>query len=149
MKTNLFLLIFLISSIGYAQNNHIVKTEDGRRVLLKADFTWEYTDTENVVENSPDTNIPKSKESTHCNLTEDFVEPKLDQKIQSQLKKGRATISFVKKKVAKDYNCEVADVLLLSVSEQKSKAVYHLCANGKEVVYKRVGTTIIQKERFF
>tara|TARA_R110002073_G_scaffold39242_3_gene111990 strand:+ start:101 stop:349 length:249 start_codon:yes stop_codon:yes gene_type:complete len=82
-------------------------------------------------------------------LDEDFAEPKLDKKIQAQLKKGRATISFVKKKVAKDYNCEVADVLLLSVSEQKSKAGCHFCANGKEVTYKRIGTTIIKKEKLF
>jgi len=142
MKTYFFFLIFLISSISFAQNNHIVKTEDGRRVLLKADFTWEYID-------ASTTNIPKSKERTTCNLTEDFVEPKLDNKIQAQLKKGRATMNHVKVKVAKDYNCEVADVLLLSVSEQKSKAVYHFCANGKEVIYKRIGTTIIKKVKFY
>ena len=82
-------------------------------------------------------------------MTEGFVEPKLDQKIQAQLKKGRATINHVKKKVAKDNNCEVADVLLLSVSEQKAKAVYHFCAKGKEVTYKRIGTTIIKKEKVF
>jgi len=142
MKTYFFLLIFLISSIGFAQNNHIVKTEDGRRVLLKADFTWEYID-------ASTTNIPKSKESTRCNLAEDFIEPKLDKKIQAQLKKGRATMNYVKEKVAKDYNCEEADVLLLSVSEQKSKAVYHFCANGKEVTYKRIGTTVIKKAKIF
>jgi len=149
MKTYFFLLIFLISSIGFAQNNHIVKTEDGRRVLLKADFTWEYIDAEYSVANGSVMNISKSKESTSCNLAEDFVEPKLDKKIQAQLKKGRATMNHVKTKVAKDYNCEEADVLLLSVSEQKSKAVYHFCANGKEVTYKRVGTTIIKKAEVF
>ena len=142
MKTYFSLLLFLISFMGFAQNNHIVKTEDGRRVLLKADFTWEYID-------ASTTNISKSKESTNCNLTEDFVEPKLDKKIQAQLKKGRATMSHVKKKVAKDNECTVEDVILLSASEYKSKAVYHFCANGKEVIYKRVGTTIIKKEKFF
>ena len=145
MKTYFLLFAFLISFIGFAQDNHIVKTEDGRYVQLKADFTWEYID----AENTSVTSISKLKESTGCNLAEDFTEPKLDKKIQAQLKRGRATISHVKKKVAKDYNCEVANVLLLSVSEQKSKAVYHFCANGKEVTYKRIGNTIIKKEKFF
>tara|TARA_R110002126_G_scaffold203687_4_gene351192 strand:- start:286 stop:735 length:450 start_codon:yes stop_codon:yes gene_type:complete len=149
MKTCFFLSLFLIFSIGFAQNNHIVKTEDGRRVLLKTDFTWEYIDAEKSVTNGSAMNIPKSKESTSCNLAEDFVEPKLDKKIQAQLKRGRATISHVKKKVAKDYNCSVDDVLLLSVSEQKAKGVYHLCANGKKVAYKRIGNTIIKKEKLF
>lgn len=145
MKTYIFLLIFLISSIGFAQDNHIVKTDDGRRVLLKADFTWEYIDAESTLIAS----VSKSKESTSCNLADDFTEPKLNKKIQAQLKKGRATMSHVKKKVAKDYNCTTENVLLLSVSEQKSKAVYHFCANGKKVAYKRIGNTIIKKEKLF
>ena len=149
MKTYFLLLIFLISFIGFAQNNHILKTENGRHVELKPDFTWAYIDAENTVAYGFSKDVSKSKKTTSCNLTDDFVEPKLDQKIQAQLKKGRATINHVKKKVAKDYKCEVADVLLLSFSEQKVKAVYHFCVKGKEVTYKRVGTTIIKKERFF
>lgn len=141
----MLLVVCLISSIGFAQNSHIVNTEDGKRVLLKADFTWEYI----AADSTAVTSISKPKESTTCNLTEDFVEPKLDKKIQAQLKRGRATISHVKQKVAKDYNCAVGDVFLLSVSEHKSKAVYHLCANGKKVTYKRIGNTIIKKEQFF
>ena len=65
------------------------------------------------------------------------------------MKKGRATISHVKKKVAKDNNCTVDDVLLLSASEQKSKAVYHFCANGKEVTYKRIVLLLLKKRSFF
>ncbi|GAA3632561.1 DUF3157 family protein [Flavivirga jejuensis] len=149
MKTAFFFLLFTISFIGLAQNNHIVKTEDGRRVLLKADFTWEYIDAEGSVENIPVTNISKSKENTKCHLAEDFVEPKLNNKIQSQLKKGRATIGHIKKKVAKDYNCNVDDVLLLSFSEQKSKGVYHFCASGTKVAYKRIGNSIIKSGKLF
>ena len=149
MKTSFFILLFVISGIGFAQNNHIVKTEDGRRVLLKADFTWEYIDAENIKTNSNTKEISKPEVSKDCNIIDGFEEPKLDKKIQNQLKKGRATISHVKKKVAKDNNCTVDDVLLLSASEQKSKAVYHFCANGKEVTYKRIGTTVIKKAKFF
>lgn len=145
MKFSFFLFLFIFSSFGFAQNNHIVNTEDGRRVLLKADFTWEYIDAENTSATSTSNPI----KSAGCDLAEDFQEPKLDNKIQAQLKRGRATINHVKKKVAKDYNCSVDDVLLLSVSEQKAKGVYHLCANGKKVAYKRVGNTIIKKEKLF
>lgn len=145
MKTSFFILLFILSSFGFSQNNYIVKTEDGRRVLLKADFTWEYID----ANNSDSANGLITKESNVCNLAEDFVEPDLNNKIQAQLKKGRATIKHVKEKVAKDNNCTVDDVLLLTVSEQKSKAQYTFCVNGKKVKYKRVGNTIIKHQKLF
>ncbi|WJJ97226.1 DUF3157 family protein [Algibacter luteus] len=150
MKTYFFILLFLISAISFAQNNHIVKTEDGRRVLLKADFTWEYIDAEApAVNNLPVEVQSQVSKSSECKLTDDFVEPKLDQKIQQQLKKGRATINHIKKKVAKDNNCTLEEVLLLTVSEQKSKGLYTFCANGKLVKYKRVGNTIIKNTKIF
>ncbi|MEP5338923.1 MAG: DUF3157 family protein [Algibacter sp.] len=141
MKKCLLVLVLLISFIGFSQDNHIVKTEDGRRVLLKADFTWEYIDI-----NSPVIDTATKKDS--CNIEEGFEEPKLDSKIQSQLKRGHATIDHVKKKVAKDYKCDVTDVLLLKFSEQKAKAVYHFCANGKKATYKRIGNSIIKAPTF-
>jgi hypothetical protein len=156
MKTFFFAFLFLFSAIGFAQNNYIVKTEDGRRVLLKADYTWEFIDLakpdeEIVVTNDISTkeNISESIESKSCDLAQNFVEPKLNKKVQAQLKKGRATMDHVKKKVAKDYNCEVEDVLLLSFSEQKAKGVYHFCAHGTKVTYKRNGHTIIESGHFF
>mgnify|MGYP000034911104 CR=1 FL=1 len=42
MKTHFLLFVFLIYSMSFAQNNYTVKTEYGRRDLLKADFIWEY-----------------------------------------------------------------------------------------------------------
>tara|TARA_R110000868_G_scaffold165660_1_gene399203 strand:- start:3054 stop:3485 length:432 start_codon:yes stop_codon:yes gene_type:complete len=143
------MLLFVISSISFAQNNHIVKTEDGRRILLKADFTWEYIDLESTKTNSIVSDIPKPAKKDACNLADNFEEPKLNKKIQNQLKKGRATISHIKKKVAKDNDCTVEDVLLLSVSEQKSKGIYDFCANGKKVTYKRVGNSIIKNGKLF
>ncbi|SHI66723.1 DUF3157 family protein [Algibacter luteus] len=150
MKVYILLLTFLISAFSIAQNNHIVKTEDGRRVLLKADFTWEYIDAEApAVNNLPVKAKSETHKSSHCKLIDAFVEPKLDQKIQQQLKKGRATINHIKKKVAKDNNCTLEEVLLLTVSEQKSKGLYTFCANGKLVKYKRVGNTIIKNTKIF
>jgi len=144
MKHIVFIFLFVISATGFSQNNYIVKTDDGRRVLLKADYTWEYIDAEASV-NTPS----KLKESNACNLAPDFVEPELDGKIQAQLKKGRATIEHVKEKVAKDYECAVEDVILLSATEQKTKGMYTFCANGKEVKYKRVGNSIIKHQKLF
>lgn len=155
MKTSFFILLFIISGIAFSQNNYIVKTEDGRRVLLKADYTWEYIDAE-----SPKTitdkkqaaevkEISKPADNNGCKLADDFKEPKLDKNIQNQLKKGRATISHIKKRVAKDYDCTVKEVVLLTVSEKKANGVYDFCANGKKVSYKRVGNSIIEKGKFF
>lgn len=137
MKTVSFLFLFIISSMGFAQNNHIVKTDDGRRVLLKTDYTWEYIDLEKPV---PD---------KRCHVAHDFKEPVLDNNIQKQLKKGRATIGHIKQKVAKDFNCEVEDVLLLSASEEKERGTYNFCANGTTVTYKRNGFTIIKSRKLF
>ncbi len=151
MKTFFFLLLVTISYISFAQDNHIVKTENGRRVLLKADFTWEYIDAEKSASNASisATNTLETKGDKDCNLAEGFEEPKLDKKLQAQLKRGRSTMVHVKKKVAKDYNCEVTDVLLVSFSEQKSKGVYHFCINGTKTTYKRIGNSIVKKAKFF
>jgi len=150
---NLFLILLLtISTFAVAQDNHIVKTEDGRRVLLKADFTWEYIDLEvppkatPAKPNKPVATLKKATKS--CNTRQNFTEPKLNSKIQAQLKRGRATITHIKKKVAKDYNCSVDQVLLLSASETKKNGMYDFCANGTKVTYKRVGSSIIQKGKF-
>lgn len=149
MKPTFFIFLFFISGFSFAQNNHIVKTEDGRRVLLKADFTWEYIDLEKPAAVNAVVEASQPLRKDNCNIKAGFEEPKLDSKIQSKLKRGHATIDHVKKKVAKDYKCGVDEVLLLSFSEQKEKAVYHFCANGKKVTYKRVGNSIIKKEKFF
>lgn len=144
MKTTFFIAFFFISAIGITQNNYIVKTDDGRRVLLKADFTWEYIDMQSPVTDSLVKQISKPKISKRCDLAEDFQEPKLNTKIQSQLKKSRSTIDHVKKKVAKDYKCEVEDIILISYKEQKEKGMYDFCAKGTLVTYKRIGGTIIK-----
>jgi len=148
MKTYLLIILFFISFIGFSQNNYIVKTDDGRRVLLKADFTWEYIDSEApTVKNAIEEKV-KEAETNGCNLAQDFIEPELDKNLQMQLKKGRATMDDIKKKVAKDNKCEVEDVILLSASEDRAKGAYDFCANGTKVSYKRNGHTILRKGQF-
>lgn len=142
MKKYILILVLLIAFAGFSQDNYILKTDDGRRVLLKADFTWKYIDTNIAVIES---NVNKQA----CHIEVGFEEPKLNSKIQNQLKRGRAAIDDVKKKVAKDYECDITDVLLLNVSEQKAKALYHFCANGKKATYKRIGNAIIAASSLF
>ncbi len=150
MKYLFILFFFITATFCVAQNNYIVKTDDGRRVLLKADFTWEYIDLEKPNSQQPVAIPPKPKKTVNsCNIPLGFTEPKLNNKIQSQLKRGRASIGHVKKKVAKEFNCAVEDVILLSVSENNESAVYDFCANGTEVSYKRIGKTIIKKGKLF
>jgi len=149
MKYLFILFFFTFSTLSFAQNNHIVKTEDGRRVLLKADFTWEYIDLENPKPEKPVATLPKPEEKNNCNIPLGFTEPKLNSKLQAQLKRGRASITHIKKKVAKDFNCPVNKVLLLSATEKKENGVYEFCADGTNVSYKRVGNTIIKKGKLF
>ena len=135
---------------SFSQNNYIVKTDDGRRVLLKADFTWEYIDAEPKQSETVANETPKVKTiDDTCNLASDFEEPTLDNKTQNQLKKGRATISHVKARVAKDNNCDVEQVVLISAKENKKTGVYQFCANGKSIKYKRVGNTIVKAVKVF
>ncbi|WP_067145191.1 DUF3157 family protein [Pseudotamlana agarivorans] len=149
MKTYIFIFLFSLSFIGFSQNNYIVKTEDGRRVLLKADYTWEYIDAKAPEPNAIEAAVAKNENTEGCQIAADYEEPKLNSKIQSQLKKGRATIDHVKEKVAKDYDCQASEVILLWVKEQKSEAVYMFCAKGTKVKYKRVGNSIIEAGKFF
>ena len=150
MKTCLVIVFLLLSSLGFSQNNLIVKTEDGRRVLLKADFTWEYIDLQPLilVDSGKVKNI-KPLKANSCTVTEDFEEPKLNQKTQNQLKKGRATIKHIKQKVAKDFKCSVEEVVLIKVSETKASGVYVFCANGTKVTYKRMGHSVSKKIEIF
>lgn len=149
MKKIALIALLIVSTFSVAQNNHIVKTEDGRRVLLKADFTWEYIDAEKAKNISDEASVASKKERKKCSVSKDFVEPKLNRKIQGELKKNRATMSHIKKKVAKNHNCSVSDVLLLFISETKQKGRYDFCVNGSKITYKRVGSSIIQKGKYF
>lgn len=148
MKTVFSILIFVLSVTAFSQNNYLLKTEDGRRVLLKSDYTWEYVDMQPLIDSSK-ISMPIPVKEDACKLGKEYIEPKLDSKIQSQLKRGRATIDDIKKKVAKDHNCSPKDVTLLSYVEQKEKGMYNFCAKGNKVSYKRIGHTIIKKGNLF
>ena len=149
MKTYLLFIFVLISTISFAQKGEIVKTEDGRRIFLKSDFTWEFIDTADSTSYSTTQKLLKPINKNACQLGAGYEEPKLDNRIQSKLKRGHATIAYVKKKAAKDNDCTVEEVVLLSFSEQLKKGVYHFCANGTKATYKRLGHTIIKAPSVF
>ena len=160
MKKIIFIAFLWLSFIGYAQDNYIVKTDDGRRVLLKADYTWEYIDIvpekkeyKPRVQTTPKVDSPEPLAvpviSKNCNMGSNFEEPKLDRRVQAYLKKGRATMKDLKKKVAKDFKCESQDVLLLRYKETNSNGNYTFCANGVKVAYKRTGNNFFRKGKLF
>lgn len=133
----------------FAQNSTVVQLKDGRSVLLKPDFTWEYIELTQEKETSSkeltaaeiEAKKPALPTSKSC-VPAGFQEPKPSVKIQSYLKKGRATIAHIKKRVAKNNKCTVDEVTLLSFRETKQKGTYTFCANGQKVRYKRLGNAI-------
>lgn len=143
----LFFICFLLSGICFSQNNYIVKTEDGRRVLLKSDYTWEYIDAD--VSLKTQTKQVNKTNVSNCVLGPDYKEPKLNSSIQSKLKRGKSSMPYIKEKVAKDKGCSINNVYLLSLSESQKKGVYYFCVNGEEVRYKRIGNKIMKARKLF
>lgn len=138
MNKVLFTLAILINITVYSQSL-IAKTEDGRRVLLKKDNTWEFIDAK------PSTEKNSSTEN-NCNADKNFVEPKSEKSINSWLKKFDATTDDLKKHVAVDNNCTVTDVILLNISEQKGNGIYSLCVKGIIMKYRRAGTVFFKAD---
>ncbi|WP_299009800.1 hypothetical protein [uncultured Tenacibaculum sp.] len=71
MKIIYLFFFLLFTSISFGQTL-IAKTEDGRRVILNKDKTWEFIDKVPQETTSSDTKFPD------CNLPSDFKEPKGD-----------------------------------------------------------------------
>ncbi|MFH4966694.1 DUF3157 family protein [Gaetbulibacter sp. M240] len=150
MKTILLILFLGISGIVFAQKGEVVTTEDGRKVILKPDFTWEYLDIKaSKAVAKIETNKSKTDDTESCQLPENFREPHLNSRIQNKLKRGHATIEDIKEKVAKDNNVSVSEVILIAASEQQTKGEYLFCVNGKRLTYKRLGNTIMKKGKLF
>lgn len=76
----------------------------------------------------------------NCELPVDFVEPEGNKKIRKWLKKTDATVEDLKNYAAVDNNCSIADIKVMSLSEQKGNGNYVLCVVGKEMRYRRTGS---------
>lgn len=138
MKKLFISILFIVSSISIAQSA-IATTEDGKRVLLRDNNTWEYIDSNPSKTVNPST-------SSRCNLSADYSEPKLDKKVQSMLKRGDATIEDLRKHISVENDCGLSEVIFLSISEQMGNGMYSVCVKGKEMKYRRVGTAFMKPE---
>lgn len=137
-KIALFTMI-IFASYSMKSQTLIAKTEDGRRVILNKDKSWEFIDAKPVEDNS-------KSNSKICKIGKDFVEPKSDKNVTSWLKKFDATTDDLKKHVAVDNDCTIADVILLNISEQKGNGMYSLCVKGIEIKYRRAGSVFFKAE---
>lgn len=125
MKKLFILSVLLMSTYTFAQNKTAV-TEDGKKVILKSDKTWEYASS--------------TTSENDCVLDANYVEPKSEKGINSWLKKVDATTEDLKKHVAVENDCKVEEVKLLNISEQKGNGMYSLCVKGKKMKYRRTGS---------
>ena len=137
MKKLIICILIILSNLSSAQSK-IATTEDGKRVLLRDNNTWEFIDGNS----KPDTKNPDNK----CNLPANYVEPKPDKSIQSFLKRGDATIEDLRKHIAVENECELTDVKFLRISEQKGNGMYSVCVKGKEMKYRRIGTAFLKAD---
>lgn len=129
----------ILISFSMKSQTLIAKTEDGRRVVLNKDKSWEFID------NKPVETINKS-DNKSCIINKDYVEPKSDRNLYNLLKKGGATTDDLKKHVSVDNECEIKDIVILKISEQMGNAVYILCVKGIEMKYKRIGTAFFKAD---
>ena len=124
---NLFICILLLASTLIFAQNKKATTEDGKKVILKSDNTWEYADME----------LKKSQitaaTTSDCNLGSDFVEKKKNER----LRKFAA--------VDNDYNVE--DIKFINLSESLGNGIYTLCIKGKIIKYKKMGTVFMKADQ--
>jgi len=126
MRHLLIITTLFFSTFCFSQNK-TATTEDGKKVILKSDNTWEYSESSKI-------------SKSDCVLDANYEEPKSDKKVLKWLKKFDATTDDLKKHIAVENDCKVEDVKLLSISEQKGNGMYSLCVNGKKMKYRRMGS---------
>jgi hypothetical protein len=135
MKKSIIILSIFITTLSFGQSI-IAKTEDGRRVILNKDKTWEFIDktVKKINENTSDSD---------CKLPENFKEPK--GKNSFSYKRFEITLKDLKKHVSVDFDCKIDDIIIVKASEQKGNGAYTLCVKGKSVKYRRAGTVFFRQ----
>lgn len=129
MQKSIFVLLsvfFFLSSFG---QDIRATTEDGKKLVLKKDMTWEYE---------------KSATAVACSAETNFKEPVGDKGNQAFLKAVNATVADMKKHVSVDLGVSEKDIVLLELSEQKGNAIYVLCINGNKFKYRRTGSAFFK-----
>lgn len=115
MKNLFTLLILFITTAIYSQTQ-TATTENGKKVILKNDKTWEYVDVKS--------DLPE------CNLEKDAS------KANERLRKHAAV----------ENDCTVKDVKFINLIESLGNGMYSLCIKGKIMKYKKVGTVFMKAD---
>ena len=123
----LFLTGLLFASLISMAQNKKATSEDGKKVILKNDNTWEYVDAKDKKLQTVTTT------NTDCNLDADFVEKKKNERLRKQ--------------VAVENDCNPEDVKFISLTEGMGNGMYSLCVKGKIMKYKKVGTVFMRAEQ--
>lgn len=121
----LFFLGIALFSISLFSQNIKATTENGKKVLLKADKTWSYDDN-------------KSESKNSCNIEAGFKEPKYN--TSGSWKKMGSTVDDLKKHISVDMGVKQDKIILLEVSEQLGNGVYILCVDGQKMKWRRTGS---------
>ena len=125
----LFLLGLTMLSVCAFGQDIKATTESGKKVILKSNNTWEYDSNTTTNEND-------------CFLDANYKEPKGMNSMTLRMING--TTDDLKKHVAVENECEIKDIKLLNISEQKGNGIYQVCVAGKEMKYKRMGTAFMK-----
>ena len=117
-------VVVLSSTFAFTQNK-TATTEDGKKVILKSDKTWEYEDSKKEIKNT-------------CVVESGYKEPKYN--TSSAWKRGGSTVDDLKKHISVDMGVKQEKIILLEVSEQLGNGIYILCIDGQKMKYRRTGS---------
>lgn len=120
-----FLLIVVMFSIQSFSQDIKATTEDGKKVILKDNKTWEYDQSKTEIKNT-------------CVLEKGFKEPKYN--TSGMWKKMGSTVDDLKKHISVDMGIKQEKIILLEVSEQLGNGVYILCVDGQKMKWRRTGS---------
>ena len=120
-----FLLIVVMFSIQSFSQDIKATTEDGKKVILKADKTWKYDESKTEIKNP-------------CVIEKGFKEPKYN--TSGMWKKMGSTVDDLKKHISVDMGVKQEKIILLEVSEQLGNGVYILCVDGQKMKWRRTGS---------
>lgn len=121
----LFLLGLTIFTINSFAQDIKATTEDGKKVILKADRTWKYDESKTEIKNT-------------CVIEKGFKEPKYN--TSGMWKKMGSTVDDLKKHISVDMGVNQEKIILLEVSEQLGNGVYILCVEGQKMKWRRTGS---------
>ena len=126
MKRFFFITLFMVTALISAQNK-IATTEDGKRVLLKSNNTWEYIDADDK-KNIQATNL--------CDLGKDFKEPKTTKNVER-----------LRNHVAVENDCKIEDIKFVNIAEERGNGMYSMCVKGKYMKYRMIGTAFLKADQ--